>query len=394
MCAKRAKNSQIRIGVIGVSGRGKLAKSMHQPQGDALVVAGADIHNKFAGEFRETYGQEVFFTTDYRRLLERKDIDAVVVTSPDHCHAEHAIAALQAGKHVYCEKPLAITVEDCDRILKAYKASGRHLMMGFNMRYMNIFRCMKEVVDSGAIGEIKAVWVRHFVGHGGRWYFHDWHANRRKSTGLLLQKASHDFDMIHWIAGDYTAKVAAFGGLDFYGGKKPNRRECPTCPDRDKCNEYQEWPHHQFCCFRQEVNVEDNSVVIMELAGGIKASYTQCHFTPDYWRNYVFIGTEGRLENLDDHSAVSVKMRRGRKWKNLSDRNYAVKKAEGTHGGADPVICRDFLDMLLKGKRPVSSPLAGRMSVAVGCAATESLRAGGRVVKIAPLPAGLRNLNG
>ena len=394
MAKQRTKNSQIRIGVIGVSGRGKLARNLHQPQGDSVVVAGADIHAKFADEFHADYGADAFFTTDYRRLLERKDIDAVVVTSPDHCHAEHTIAALQAGKHVYSEKPLAITVADCDRILKTYKASGRKLMMGFNMRYANLFRCMKDIVASGTIGEIKAVWVRHFVGFGGRWYYHDWHADRRNSTSLLLQKASHDFDMIHWIAGDYTAKVSAFGSLDFYGGNKPNKRECPTCPDRRDCPEYQEWPHHQFCCFRKEVNVEDNNVVIMQLSHGIKACYTQCHFTPDYWRNYVFIGTEGRMENLDDTTEVIVKMRKGRRWSNLSDRRYIVKKAEGGHGGADPVICRDFLDLLLTGKQPLSSPLDGRMSVAVGCAATESLRAGGKVVSIPPLPPSLRGMKG
>lgn len=379
--------SQIRIGVIGVSGRGGLVSHMHHPEGRSLVVGGADIHAKFFADFRKRFGEAVFVTEDYRKLVERKDIDAVVVASPDFCHEEHAVAALRAGKHVYCEKPLAITTAGCDHILKAWKASGRRLMVGFNMRHMSIFKCMKEIVDSGTIGEVRAVWVRHFVGTGGRWYFHDWHANRKTSTSLLLQKASHDFDMIHWITGKYTRRVAAFGSLDFYGGNKPNTLECRACPEKDTCAEYQEWPHHEFCCFRKEVSVEDNSVVIMELENGIKATYTQCHFTPDYFRNYTFIGTEGRIENMDDSTKVICQTRSlSKKSKNLSDRTYTVKPAEGGHGGADPVICRDFLDMIQKGKDPVSTPVAGRMSVAVGCAATESLRHGGQVVAIPPLP--------
>ena len=377
---------QIRIGIIGVSGRGTIAQSWHNPKGRSVVVAGADIKEELLKDFKTKFGNQVFTTTNYRKLLKREDIDAIAVTSPDFCHEEHAIAALEAGKHVFCEKPLAITVEGCDRILKTWKKSGKHLMVGFNMRYMNIFRTMKKIVDSGAIGEIKAVWVRHFVGHGGEWYYHDWHANRKKSTGLLLQKASHDFDMIHWISGHYTKRVAAFGALDFYGGNKPNNLECPECPDKKTCPEYQEWPYHQYCAFRKEVNVEDNSVVIMELDNGIKTTYTQCHFTPDYFRNYTFIGTEGRIENLDDDSKVIILPRRkSKKSGKLARRSYKIKPIKGGHGGADPVICKDFIDMILKGKKPVATPIAGRMSVAVGCAATESLRSNGKVVGIKPL---------
>jgi predicted dehydrogenase len=313
------------------------------------------------------------------------------VTSPDFCHEEHAVAALAAGKHVYCEKPLAITTAGCDHILRAWQKSGKRLMVGFNMRHMNIFRCMKEIVDAGTIGEIRAVWVRHFVCYGGQWYFHDWHACRKTATSLLLQKASHDIDMIHWITGKYTRRTAAFGGLDFFGGNKPNKLECSACPERESCTEVNQWPHHEYCCFRKEVDVEDNSVMIMDLEGGIKATYTQCHFTPDYFRNYTFIGTEGRIENLDDHSRVICLTRsRSKKSKNLSNRTYDIKPAEGGHGGADPVICNDFLDMILAGKEPVSTPVAGRMSVAVGCAATESLRHGGKIVAIPPLPKGIR----
>lgn len=376
----------IRIGIIGVSGRGRISSYWHNPKGRSVIVAGADINEEFLKDFRQRFGKEVFTTTNYKKILSRKDIDAVAITSPDFCHEEHTIAALRAGKHVFCEKPLAITVEGCDRILKVWKKSGRHLMVGFNMRYMNIFRTMKEIVDTGVIGEVKAVWVRHFVGHGGEWYYHDWHADRRNTTSLLLQKASHDFDMIHWISGQYTKRVAAFGGLDFYGGDKKNTLECPDCIEREVCSEYQEWPYHQYCVFRRQVNVEDNNVVIMELNNGIKATYSQCHFTPDYFRNYTFIGTEGRVENIDEYSKIVVLTRNNvKKWKNLANRTYEVKVPQGEHGGADPIICRDFIDMIEKGKEPIATPVAGRMSVAVGCAATESLRHGGRVIEIKPL---------
>ena len=376
---------KLRIGVIGVSGRGGIANCW-QDNPRSEVVAGMDVNADYLAEFQQRMGEGVFLTTDHEALLDRKDIDAVCITSPDFTHETYAVAALEAGKHVFCEKPLAITTEGCDHILRAWKASGRHLMVGFNMRYMNIFRVMKEVIDSGAIGEPKAAWCRHFVGYGGRFYYHDWHARVDGTTSLLLQKGSHDLDMIHWLTGSYSKKVSAFGSLDFFGGDKPNDLACPTCPDARTCPEYIEWPGHELCVFRQEVEVEDNQVMIMELENGIKASYLQCHFSPDYHRNYTIIGTEGRVENSEPEMKVWVKTRRSpTAWKALADRTYKVKEAEGTHGGADPVIAEDFLDMVLAGKEPLATPVAGRMSVATGCAGAASLRSGGGVIEIPPI---------
>ena len=373
---------QVRIGIIGVTGRGTLYKHWHNPDGESVIAGGADVSQDALDEFQKDLGKDTFVTLNYRELIEKNDVDAIVITSPDFTHEEYAIAALRAGKDVFCEKPMAITTDSCDRIIETWKKSGKKLMIGHNMRYMRIFRTMKEIAESGTIGKIKAVWVRHFVGHGGDWYFHNWNAVRNKNTGLLLQKACHDIDMIHWITGVYTKKVAAFGSLDFYGGDKPNDRTCSSCSEKDTCTEAQ-FNTRQQCAFRKEVDVEDNTVVIMELENGIKASYQQCHFTPDYFRNYTFIGTEGRMENLDDESKVIVLARdRSKKWKNYADRTYEIKPVRGGHGGADPVICKDFIDMLISDKEPLATPEAGRMSVATGCAATESLRNGGKVVEI------------
>lgn len=378
---------QLRMGMIGVGGRGGLWRNWHKPDGGrSVVVAGADVSEDALAGFARDNGSNPFVTTDYRRMLERSDTEAVAVCSPDFCHEDHALAALQAGKHVFLEKPMAITTEGCDRILRAWQTSGKRLMIGFNMRYMNIFRVMKEIVDSGAIGGVKAVWVRHFVGYGGDFYYHDWHASRRNTTSLLLQKGSHDIDMIHWITGRYTRRVAAFGSLDYFGGDRPNDLVCDNCSDVRTCVEAMPGSSRNQCAFRQEVDVEDNQVMIMELEGGIKASYLQCHFTPDYHRNYTFIGTEGRVENSEPEMKVWVKTRRSNTYREMADREYQIKAAHGSHGGADPVICDDFLDMVLDGKEPIATPLAGRMSVAAGCAGAHSIRTGGSPVDIPPPP--------
>lgn len=372
---------KVRIGVIGAGLRGGLAQYWHKPDGESEIVALADISEARQQKFQEMIGSPLYLTKDYRDLLNKDDIDAIAVLSPDYLHEEHVIAALQAGKHVYSEKPLAITVEGCDRILEAWQASGKHLMVGFNMRYMSMYQTMKGLIDSGAIGELKAVWVRHFVGFGGYFYYHDWHGQSKNTTSLLLQKGSHDLDVIHWISGRYTTKVSAFGSLDYYGGNMPNNLTCPECSLKNTCPEY---VPHTFteCAFREEIDVEDNNMLIMELEGGVKASYLQCHFTPDYSRNYTFIGTEGRIENDDVNGKVYLKTRKTNTWKEFSDVTYDMKAEKGSHGGADPKIAQDFVELVLYDKEPLTTPFAGRMSVAVGCAATESIRSGGKVVEV------------
>ena len=389
---------QVRIGIIGASGRGTMARQWHHPQGRSVVVGAADVAESALGWFNENINDKGFVTTDYRELLRRTDIDAIAVMSPDCTHEQYVCDAFEAGKHVFTEKPMAVTTEGCDRMLRAWLASGKQFMVGFNMRYMNIFRVMKDAIHSGVIGDIKAVWVRHFVGPGGGWYYHDWHATSRNTTGLLLQKASHDIDMIHWITGRYTRRVAGMGGLDYYGGDKPNDLRCPDCSEKETCVEYQHYGqphsnnHMDMCVFRNEVDVEDNSVVMMELEDGIKATYMQCHFAPDYWRNYTFIGTKGRIENMDDTSQVIIRRRNQfARGQNLAHEELTVEHVPGTHGGADPVICRDFVDMLIDGKKPVATPLAGRMSVAVGCAATWSIRNSGQPIDVPPVPEDIRD---
>jgi predicted dehydrogenase len=394
------------IGVIGAGGRGTMAAHWVKSH-RASVVAAADNRSAGFQELARASGADTFEKLDdYRKLLERKDVDAVFVASPDWLHEEHATAALAAGKHVYCEKPLAITVAGCDHILRTAKNTGKKLMVGFNMRHMNFTRVMKEIVDSGAIGRLKAAWCRHFVGFGGKFYFHDWHADKAKSGSLLLQKGSHDIDVMHWIAGSYAKRVTGFGTNSFYGGDKPNDLVCAECLERETCTERTSpgiRRDRQLCCFRREVSVEDNQMILMQLENGVQACYLQCHFTPDYFRNYTFIGTEGRVENVRveseataesvGESLVRVWTRKSGSWREYANRSYHVKSAAGEgHGGSDARICMDFLDYVLDDKPPISPAVAGRFSVAVGCMGAESIAEGGTPKEIPALPDELRDL--
>jgi predicted dehydrogenase len=372
-----------KLGVIGACGRGSLAKNAHKPDEGYAITAVCDINEENKETLQEWYGEEVYFTTDYQDLLQQ-DVEAVFICSPDFLHEEHALAAIAAGKHIYLEKPMAITVEGCDRIMEAAQAKGTKLFIGHNMRYMNIIRKMKQLIDEGAIGEVKSVWCRHFISYGGDAYFRDWHADREKSTGLLLQKGAHDIDVMHWLTGAYSTKVSAFGNLGVYGDL-PRAEKEGRCPGFKKEN----WPPKDLKDFNPVMNVEDQTVMIMEMENGVIGSYLQCHFSPDSCRNYTIIGTEGRIENIgnDQDSPIFVFNKRTDSYKTMPDvLHYADEVDAGGHGGADPLIVAEFLEHITRdGVETVSTPQASRMAVAAGCLATESLRNGGGAREVPPL---------
>ncbi|MCY3019225.1 MAG: Gfo/Idh/MocA family oxidoreductase [Planctomycetota bacterium] len=376
---------ELRIGVIGSGGRGGLARHAHQPDGGARVVACCDVRPEALAKNREWYGPEVFTTDDYRKLV-TQGLDAVFVCSPDFLHEEHALAALERGLAVYLEKPMTITIEGCDRVLKKAREKRARLFVGQNMRYMNVIRKMKQLVRDGAIGEVKSVWCRHFISYGGDAYFRDWHSERRCSTGLLLQKAAHDLDVMHWLADAYTTRVAAFGNLAVYD-KLPRR-----APDDkgDPAFNVSHWPPLLQSGFSPTIDVEDQSVVIMTMEKGILGAYLQCHFAPDACRNYTVIGTAGRIENFGDmpDSPIFLWNKRTDSYRMVGDAVFRGDNgAGGGHGGADPVIVQEFLDFVRDGIKTTATPEAARMSVAAGYQATMSLRNGGQPLDIPPLPA-------
>ncbi len=387
------KNSELRIGVIGAGGRGHLARHAHNPEQGVCVVAGMDVRDQALDEFKERFGEDAFVTKDYRELLARKDIDAVFVTSPDFLHEEQAVAALEAGKAVYLEKPMAITIEGCDRILKAAYKNEAKLYVGHNMRHMAFVLKMKELIDAGAIGEVKAGWCRHFVAYGGDAYFKDWHADRRYSTSLLLQKGAHDIDILHFLCGGYSSQVTAMGGLTLYD--QITDRHDPS-ERGDASFRLENWPPLSQKQLNPVIDVEDLSMMLMKLDNGVFCSYQQCHFTPDGWRNYTIIGTDGRIENFNDSpgSCVVRLYDRRAEYNPYGDQQFFIAKPDagrsGGHGGADTLIVAEFVRFVREGGRIQTSPIAARNSVAAGFLAAHSLRNGAVPVDIPPVPDAIR----
>jgi predicted dehydrogenase len=344
------------------------------------VVAGADITDTALAQVKERYGPDALATKDYREVLARPDIGAVFVTSPDYLHEEHAVAALEAGKAVYLEKPMAITIAGCDRILEAAYRSKRKLYLGHNMRHLAMCIKMKALIEQGAIGEPKVGWCRHFVGYGGDAYFKDWHAERSKSTGLLLQKGAHDIDILHWLCGGYTKRVVAMGGLTLYD--RITDRHDPS-ERGDASWHLENWPPLSQKGLNPIIDVEDVSMMLMQYDNGVFASYQQCHYAPDGWRNYTIIGTQGRIENFG--SVVRLWDQR-HDYNPDGDAEFRFEERYGGHGGADPRIVAEFVRYVREGGPIATSPIAARYAVAAGYLATQSLRNGNVPMEVPGLP--------
>ncbi|MEA5456902.1 Gfo/Idh/MocA family oxidoreductase [Sinomonas sp. JGH33] len=376
----------LKLGLIGYGLRARsLSKVAHRPGEGSRITAVFDIDPDAGGQAPGELGDGVAVHNSLAGLLDDR-IDAVLVASPDHLHEEHATAALDAGLTVYLEKPMAVTVEGCDQILAAARQSEGRLYLGHNMRHMPFVQEMKRLIDSGAIGEPKLAWCRHFVGHGGDFYFRDWHAERRATTGLLLQKGAHDIDVLHWLMGGYSEEVTAMGDLMVYGANPRRPAGDPGVPWRLDEEPLSTWPPSKLTELNPVVDVEDASMVLMGLDNGTLASYQQCHFTPDYWRSYTIIGTEGRIENLGDVAEGTVVNLWNQRHYGYApaDRVFPVHPEPGGHGGADERIMREFIRYASSGGPIETSPLAARNAVAAACAATASVRDGGAPKRVAP----------
>jgi predicted dehydrogenase len=372
--------SELRVGAIGIGARGGLARAANGL--DARVVAAADPTESGQARAKELFGPDTAVMADFHDLL-GENLDAIVVTAPDFAHEDIAVDLLAAGIPVYLEKPLAITIDGCDRVLETARKHGTRLYVGHNMRHMSFVLKMRELITSGAIGEVKAIWCRHFVGHGGDFYFKTWHADRTKSTGLLLQKGAHDIDVIHWLAGGYTRRVAAMGALTLYG-QITDRQDNS---DRLRTEWGGQWPPLSQRQLNPVVDVEDLSMLNMALDNGVYATYEQCHYTPDYWRNYTVIGTEGRIENFGDTGPDTVirLWNKRTEYNGAGDKTIPVHSGEGGHGGSDTAIVGEFLRFVRAGGATNTSPVAAREAVATGCTATESLRGDGSALDVPPL---------
>ncbi len=205
-------NASLGFGLIGC---GRVAPRHMQSIGelsDARLMAVADIVESRAQRFSKESGATAY--TDYRQLLARADIDVVNICTPSGLHAPMAVEALEAGKHVIVEKPIALSLEDADRMIAAAQVAGRKLCVVLQNRYNPPMQDLRRVVDEGHLGKL-------LLGNATvRWYrpqeyYEDgWHGTVAMDGGALMNQSIHHIDALQWLMGDvesvtaYTATLA------------------------------------------------------------------------------------------------------------------------------------------------------------------------------------------
>lgn len=176
---------------------------------DARVVAAWDDDRERGAAQCAKYN--IAFEDDLDALLRRDDIDAVFVTNPTNQHAAHVVAAAQAGKGVLLQKPMALTLDDCDAIIDAVKRYGVPFSMCYQMRADPVNQRIKALLDEGAVGKVAVVRRRHAISMLLQPSFArpgNWHIDPVQNMGMFMDDASHAADWFLWMLGRPTSVIA------------------------------------------------------------------------------------------------------------------------------------------------------------------------------------------
>lgn len=193
---------------VGLIGCGRIAEISHLPAYQvvkkAQLVAVADINAERAKWTAERFGIRNYYS-DPTKVIERKDIDAVDICLPTYLHSKYITLAAEAGKHIFCEKPMALSVKEADTIISQVNKAGTNLMVGYNQRFVKPFRRIKNFVNSDLLGDLISVEVKYAkCGEQERYLPPSWRAYRSKGGGALLDSSCHKIDLMRWYAGEIS----------------------------------------------------------------------------------------------------------------------------------------------------------------------------------------------
>jgi UDP-N-acetylglucosamine 3-dehydrogenase len=316
---------------LAMVGCGAIARRAHLP---ALKEAGADVvafasRSLASAEAAAAEWGSGAVTDDWRTTVGRDDIDGVVVCTPNRLHAEMAVAAAEAGKHVLVEKPMACTVDEADRMIEAATAAGVLLMPAHNLRFVPPFAAVRDAVADGRVGTVTS--ARAALGHGGPegWapsatWFRDAEA---AGGGALLDLGVHLADLVRAVVGDDVVEVTAM-----VRGGTPG--------------------------------VEDSGVALLRFAGGATGSiHASWEARPGPDHQLTVFGTEGTL-HVDGRTPATLFAAAG-------GEAEALALPESTD---DPY--RAFVRAVETGEPPPVTAADGRAALAIICAAYEAAAAG------------------
>ncbi len=263
------QGDRVRLGIIGIGGRARAHISALNGIDACEITALCDIDpDHLQNGVDQVKGAKPATFRDYTKLLEQPDVDAVAIVTPNQLHKEMTIRALEARKHILCEKPMGITMEDCDEVVAAAKKSRYLLQYGMQLRHTPTFIKVNELVQGGTIGNIRYAWISDFrrdirelykdrvVERTKNWrYFQD------TSGGMLLEYSIHRLDLMNWWMNSKPVMISAFGG-------------------------------HNVWMDRETI---DHAGLLVEYANGAKATYGMALYSVGYRVPWLIIGDAGQM---------------------------------------------------------------------------------------------------
>lgn len=374
--------SRVGIGAIGFGVRLRQVVGMLLAQDPRIELHAICDPNPDAAKLaREQLGAEPKVVADYHDLVKDPDLDWVFVGSWNKDHATHAIAALDAGKNVFCEKPLATTLDDCLRVRDAIARSGRTFCFGLVMRYSPHYQKVHELLAGGQIGRLVSFEFSEALEyfHGG-FIFGNWRRRTEVAGSHMLEKCCHDLDLANWMTGSLPVRVASFGGRNIY---TPENAHLLTDSGTDKATgkaSYRKWfDPNGVDPFTADGDLLDNQVVILEYANGTRATFHTNTNAAIPERRMYLLGTEGTLR-AEAYSRTIELQRIG---EGESRQTHSVP-APGTHAGGDAILAPHLAAMLLEGKQPRAGIHEAITSAAVAFAIDQA-QTTGQVVDLRPI---------
>jgi inositol 2-dehydrogenase len=326
----------IKIGLIGAGRMGQVfahTLAFNVPEADLAAIA--DTDPAVAKDTAERFNVPTWFS-DYRSLLERKDITAVVIATSTHTHVEVACAAVAAGKQIFCEKPLALDLAGNDMVIEAARSAGVSLQVGLNRHFDPAYLAAKRMIAEGKIGT--PVMIK-LIGRDPRRTGLEF-ARRSNSGGMLIDMGVHDFDTARWLMGSEVERVYTEGG-------------CLAYPEL------------------KEVGDIDNAVINLRFANGTIGNV-------DLSRNAIY-GHDVRSEVLGTKGGLIVGKDRYTDLVVMTENSVAhdtVPYFMERFGVAYAEEIRGFIQAILEGHEPLVTGADARAAMKIGLAATMSLDEG------------------
>jgi predicted dehydrogenase len=310
---------------VGVVGAGRRAAQYFRYVPDDLrplvrltAIADPDEPNREAFERLFADGHQTRQYSDADAMLANEDLDAVIIASPNSCHAQHAQLAIAAGTHVLLEKPVATSVTECREVWQAARAASREtsIMVGFVLRYTAFYSRVQEIVASGELGTILAIDADENLGTGLTGLFHkSWRRRDEESGGFLVEKCCHDFDILNWLIGSAPDRAYAIAKRTHFVPSTTGNRQTRFDPEVIRQIDVADFGN-------QDINAAfpaplagspydfpsdspDHTAVLLDFASGELCTFVACMGQPRTTRRIRIFGTNGGLEgNIDDSRIV------------------------------------------------------------------------------------------